>query len=55
MTLTTQDDRLFECAFCGALKRSRIIPIKCESCGHESFMIYDPGSEIKKDDKEEKK
>jgi uncharacterized OB-fold protein len=35
-----QDARVFECVYCDALVRSRIVPNKCEKCGHESFLIH---------------
>jgi uncharacterized OB-fold protein len=38
----SDDTKMFECAYCGALKRSRIVPDKCEKCGHAAFFIFNP-------------
>jgi predicted nucleic acid-binding Zn-ribbon protein len=40
MTYTTEDTKLFECAYCGALVRARIIPEKCKECGKSSFLTH---------------
>jgi len=33
------DYLLYECAYCGALIRARIVPDKCPKCGHASFLL----------------
>jgi Zn finger protein HypA/HybF involved in hydrogenase expression len=50
MNQTTPVDRLFECAYCGSLIRSRIVPVKCDTCGKSSFLIHDPDSKDSKED-----